>query len=419
MSRAPDLIRMGLRNVGRNRRRSLLTGAMVAVAVGSVVFFKGYTLGIERMMVSGAIDSWTGALQVQREGYAEAQDFAPLHLDLPAQGSATATLLSSPNVKGVAPRLRFTGVLAGSDGTATFLGLGMDAAAEHVVCSLGMGSQSKAGSLNALVDGQALGNSDEGVVVAVGLAEGLGLKVGDPVTLQVRTKAGSMDTTDSVVRGIFRLDDPMSNKLLVLVPLELSQRLLHMQGRATTLVVGLHDTEMLDQAVSDLQAALKANDPPVRALSWMEIVPFLRDTVELQRNTFHVVLVVVVLLVLVGVVNTVMMSVLERRREIGTLMAMGFRRGAILGLFLIESFGLGLLAAAIGGAVGSVLVLTTRLTGIGFSIPGGASVLVYPELRLAHLGVAIAAALGGAVLAALAPAWKASRMQPIEALRST
>ncbi|MBI5545777.1 MAG: ABC transporter permease [Deltaproteobacteria bacterium] len=418
MSGLRELLRMGVRNVGRNRRRSLITGAMIAVAVASVVFFKGYTLGIEQVMLSGAVDSWAGALQIQREGYAEAQDFAPLHLDLPDEGPLPTAVQQVPNVRALVPRLRFTGHLSSGEGMATFMGLGMDAGGEAAVCPLGVGTRSQSSAFNALLEGQPLAGEDDGVVVAVELARGLGLKVGDPLTLQVRTKPGSIDTADTVVRGIFRLDDPMSNKLLVLVPLRLAQKVLHMKGRATAFAVGVGDLDGLDQTVGALRKALAGQEPPTRVLPWTEIVPFLRDTIELQSDTFGVVLVVVVLLVLVGVVNTMMMSVLERRREVGTLMAIGFRRRAILWLFLIESLGLGAVASMAGAALGSALVLATHSTGIGFAIPGGATILVHPELRPAHLALAITAALAGAVLAALFPAWRASRMRPIEALRT-
>lgn len=419
MSFTSEILRMAVRNVGRNRRRSLLTGAMIAAAVGTVVFFQSYTLGIEHMMVSNAVESLTGALQVQRQEYADAQDFAPLTLDLPADGQLLAEVRNTPGVKGVAPRLNFIGSLIAPTGSANFVGLGMNAESEAAACAKGLGRDSIAGAVNPLVEGAPLGGENEGVVVAVGLAKGLGLKIGDSVTLQVKTKAGSMDTADTVVRGFFRLDDPMGNKLLVLVPLALAQKVLHMKGRATSLIVGLHDTDALGPIAAQLTKSLEGSTPALRALPWWEIVPFLQDTVELQRDTFHVVLVVVVLLVLVGVANTVMMSVLERRREIGTLMAIGFRRWAIISLVVIENLALGLFAASVGAAIGGAVVLATQVTGLGFSIPGGNVVLVYPELRVEHFVMAIGASLAGALVAALWPAWRASRLQPVVALRST
>ncbi|MGC4116427.1 MAG: FtsX-like permease family protein [Myxococcales bacterium] len=425
MSLLADLLRMGARNVGRNRRRSLLTGAMVVFAVAGVVFFKGYTLGIRRMMVAGAVESMIGALQIQREGYAEAQELAPLDLDLPEAAGRDGTSLAQrvravAGVKAVAPRLRFAGLLGGSDGTTTIVGIGMDPERERDVCPLGMGVRTgSAGSFNALVDGAGLAGEDDGIVVASDLASGLGLKVGDPVTLQVRTRNGSMDTADTVVRGIFRFDDPSGNKLLVLVPLRLAQRLLHMDGRVTAYAVSLHDTEALVPVSAAVQAALAGQTPPAKVHRWTELAAYLRDVIELQDDVFGVVLGVVVMLVVAGVVNTMMMSVYERRREIGTLMSLGFRRRSIVLLFLIEAAWLGLLSAGVGALAGALLVLATSATGLAFAIPSGATILVYPELRLVHVAAAVAAALVGALLAASFPAYRASRLQPIEALRST
>jgi putative ABC transport system permease protein len=411
---------MGLRNVGRNRRRSLIAGSMIALAVAGVVFFKGYTTGIERMMLDGAVSSLNGAFQVQRQGYAEAQDLAPLDLDLPEGQGVEALVLAHPNVKAISPRLRFTGLVGNGDTSALFVGIALDPERERDVCPLGLGTHPADGAaLNALVSGAPLSKDDEeGIVLATDLARGLGLEAGDPVTLQARTRAGSIEALEAHVRGVFRFDDPMNDKLLALVPLRLAQRLVHMPGRVTAFAVAVRDLGALDATVAALRAPLSSRSPAMGAHPWMELAPYLRDVIELQAGLFRAVLVVVVALVVAGVVNTMTMSVLERRREIGTLVAMGFPRRAILLLFLVEAAWLGALSAAAGVGMGIVSVAVARRAGIGFAIPSGARLLVYPEVHPAHLALAVAVALGGALVASVLPALRAARLRPIDALRT-
>lgn len=422
MDHLRDLLRMGTRNVGRNRRRSVIAAAMTGIAVGCIVFFEGYTQGIENLMVRGAVESLTGALQVQRRGYAEAQDLAPLHLDLPQEGGLLTAVQGTPNVKAVTPRLRFTAQLSNGERSSVVLGLGLAPKTEAQVCPLGIGVVRDApGSFNSLLSGQPLdASAPDGVLIAADLARGLGLEVGAPVTLLAQTRNGSLDTADATVRGVFRLDDPMSNKLLVLVGLDLAQRLLHMPDRATALAVAVHDEERLDETRAGLDRALAGvHGVDAQAHPWTELTPYLRDVIVLQRDIFNVVLVVVLLLVAAGVVNTTLMSVHERRREIGSLMAMGFRRRSIVMLFLIEAAALASLASLAGAGLGTGLVVALQHTGIGFPIPSGTVLLVYPEVRSAHLLLAVGATSLVALAAGLWPAYTASRLHPVEALRST
>jgi len=413
---------MGVRNVGRNRRRSLITGAMIALAVVAVVFFKAYALGIERVLVNMAVEGLTGALQVQRGGYFESQDSGPLDLDLPQDTGLLEKVRSVPNVRAVSPRLLFTGLINNGDTSNMFVGLGVDPLTEPTVCASGpglTGLDAKGTGFNQLVAGEPLSKPDEDAVMLTdALAKSLKVKVGDSLVLLARTKAGSMDSVDLTVKGIFQFSDPLGNKQFGVLPLKVAQRLLHMTDRATAFGVSVIDRSALETTAQSIRETLANEEPKSAVFVWSTLAPYYRDVVILQDGMLNIVSFVVLVLVLAGIVNTMMMSTFERKREIGTLMSMGFRRWAIVVLFVIEAIWLAVISGLVGMAVGVGIVELTHLTGIPFAIPGGGSILTFPDWRYQTLGLAIVGAVITALLAALVPSYRASRLRPIDALRS-
>lgn len=418
-----ELLRLGVRNVGRNRRRSLITGSMIAIAVTGIIFFRGYALGIERVLVDIAVEGLVGALQVQRVGYFDSQDLGPLDLDLPEDAEVTKQLLAIDNVAAVAPRVVFTGLISNGDESTMFVGLGIDPKAEPAVSPLSPGAQrseqAQGRGINRLVEGAALSEVDENsVVLTDALATALKVKIGDSLVLLARTRNGSMDSVDLNVKGIFHYDEPLGNRQFGVIPLAVAQRLLHMEHRATAFTISVNDRQLLDATVAAVRDALSTREPAVAVFSWAQLAPYYRDVANLQSAMLDIIFFVVALIVLAGIANTMMMSTFERKREIGTLMSMGFRRKAIMVLFIIESVWLAALGALFGALFGVALVLLTHSTGIDFAIPAGGVVMTRPELRFSNMAVAVIGAMVCAMIAALLPAYRASRLKPIEALRS-
>lgn len=415
-----EMVRLGVRNISRNRRRSLITGAMISLAVAGIVFFEGYGLGIERVLVNMAVEGLVGALQVQRVGYLESQDLGPLDLDLPVDDALVKRLEQVPNVQAVAPRLVFTGMLSTGEASAMVFALGIDPRRESSVCPSGPGSNADMTvGFNKLVAGSTLSDPDEeSVVLTDVLATSLGVKVGDSVVLLVRSQSGSMDTVDLTIRGLFHYDDPNGSRQFGVVPLGVAQRLLHMEHRATSFGVSVIDRQRLDTTAVALRAAVNEVHPSATVHTWSTLAPYYRDVADLQNGMLQIVFLVVLAIVLAGIANTMVMSTFERKREIGALMAMGFRRKALITLFLVEALWLGLIGATVGAVLGVALIQIAYTVGIPFSVPAGGLVITRPELLGSHVAFAMVGALVSAVLAAILPAYRASRLNPIEALRA-
>jgi putative ABC transport system permease protein len=208
----------------------------------------------------------------------------------------------------------------------------------------------------------------------------------------------------------------MEGKGTITVPLSWAQSLLKMEHRATELAVALDDGVNVDAVQAALAAKLPAD---VEVVGWGEQLPFLRDAQWRLRGILGGVAAVLFAIAIFGVVNTMLMSVWERVREIGTLLALGLRRAQIVALFLIEGALLGVVGGAVGVVLGCAATFLAGARGLNVTPPG--SVVTFalqpsPSPTLA-LGAFVLAACGALAASAL-PARRASRLDPVEALRS-
>ena len=409
-----EILWLAGRNLVRNQRRSLLSAASVAIGVAAILCSKAYVDGLERLILEFVIDAREGALQVQRGGYGVSRELAPLDLNLPDDGTIYDRLMSTPGVRAVAPRIRFIGLVSNGEVSTAFSALGVDPAREAEVCPRGPGAH-----LEGVLVGPGLTSDDEDkVVLGVGLAKSLKASIGSQVTLLVNTKGGALDTVDLTVSGMYPFPDQFEDKHLVVLPLKVAQRLVHLPGRATSMAIALRSKQDLEEVLASVRAHTAGSDPGVEVHPWYEMSPYFRDIIQLEGDLMRAVVIIIFMLVVAGVVNTMLMSVLERTREIGTLMAMGFRRRRILMLFLAEAVMLTLAASLIGVALGATLVTLVAQKGVAFDLPGAGIIRVFPKFNAAYVGWSIAAALAGGLVGGIVPARRASRMRPIEALRN-
>lgn len=407
-----EVTRIALRSLRRNRRRSALTLAAVIIGVTAVVFAFGFGEGMTTALVRTLVDARIGALQVHAVGYLDAMEAQPLKKDFALDEALLANIRGTPGVAAVAPRLRF-GALLGDGATSTIVMVdAVDPKGELLVCPARK-KEVPADHGAFVADEQRRGG-----VFGAELAAGLKAKLGATLTLQAAGKEGQLNALDLEVRGISRgAASFLESKRSVTVPLAYGQELLQMEGRATELALALDDVGRVEEVKAALQERL---GPGFEVSTWAEVMPFLRDATARIQIILRGVSVVLFFLVVFGVVNTMLMNVYERVREIGTLLAIGWKRRNILALFMLEAAVLGVVGGAIGASLGLLLTRWTYQVGIPLTPPGAAFeqlIRPVPDVRVALL--AFAAAAIGAVIAALGPAKRASNMNPVEALRST
>jgi len=248
------------------------------------------------------------------------------------------------------------------------------------------------------------------------LAESLGAKEGATLVMQAAGVHATANALDVTVSGFLPTNHPLVSKRLATVDLGFAQELLRMKGQVTEYVVGVADLEQVDEVAGRVRAQLGAG---YEVTTWKQMDPGMWDRVNFLRYILFFVALVLFLLVATGIVNTMMMSVYERVREIGTMLAVGVRRWQVTLLFLSEAAFLGLASAVTGVGAGYAIVRALARSGVQQHAPGGDVMTYYPDVSARFLALVVGFAITGAVLAAVYPAWKASRLRPVEALRAT
>jgi putative ABC transport system permease protein len=404
-------LKLSIRNVMRSRARSLLTMGAIAFGVLMTLVLGAFIAGLGNVMVDDAIKSRVGALQIHRKGYDDVHENQPLDLDIPADAPWIAEIGDIEGVTAVAPRLVFGGILSNGSSSANYVGIGVDPVLDRKAMPW-----KDHGLHGALVGDDPTKTS--ATVLGHELARALGVKPGDTLTLQAATAHGQQNAMDVELVGTLDSGTPFEGKRLLQVPLAYAQSLLDMDGRYTEIVVAVDDRDAIDAVARRVRALV---GPDYEVQPWHELRPQIADIVRMQKIILGGIGAVFLVIAIIGVINTMLMSVLERTREIGTMMAVGVRRRTITLLFLFEGLALAVFGGALGVGLAALLVrLAAGAGGFDVSPPGNESVMqIIPALPAWLLLPTVAATLVGTLCAAAWPAYRASQMKPVDALRAT
>lgn len=403
------LLSMASRNVLRNRRRTFMTLAALTVGIAAVGTIRAVLNGLQDSIVRGTIEGTLGALQVHRRGYMSNVMSTPLSLDFAVDDTLLSKVKAVHGVKAVAPRIQFAGslTLAATDEQDApealfFAATAVDPAMEPSVCP----QRSRLFTEGTIFD-------QDHVILGDALAAAFGAKRDAEAILLAPDKDGSLNGELSKVGGAMRALMPGEMKVAV-VPLGLAQRLLRMEGRVTELAVAVDDIKQAPQTAEALRAVL---GPEFEVHTWDTLTPERKTIMNVQDGVSAIVSFVFVMLMLLGVANTMLMSVLERTREVGTMMAVGLTRGSVMALFLTEALLLGALGAASGLTLMVFITSGLLRKGLHFTPPNATMTMdVIPTLTAPFTAGILFAAIFGAVLFALYPAYRASRLRPVQAL---
>jgi putative ABC transport system permease protein len=402
----PGEVSLAVRNVVRQRRRSAMAISAIAFGVVALLLAGGFIEWVYWAMRDGTIHSQLGHLQVTRPGYLYGGMSDPYAHLLPEDSRELRQIAALDQVAAVAPRLSFSGLVSHNDSTVSFLGEGV------------LPDREKRLSRSLQIrDGTDLSADDpRGIILGEGLAANLGVQVGDTLILVANTRSGGVSAVEGHVKGLFFTPTKAYDDAALRVPLPMAQLLMKTPG-AHRWVVLLDDTNATEGTVRDLRQAFAGSN--LQVVPWYDLADFYNKTKVLFGRQVGVIKIIIAVIVMLSISNTLMMGVLERTAEIGTTMALGARRSRILKLFLGEATVLGLIGAASGLLLGLALATTISAIGIPMPPPPGMArgftgeIMVTWPLALD----ALLLAFGTALLAGIYPAWKASRMDIVDALR--
>jgi len=396
------------RNLTRNRRRALIAMLTVTVGVISMVLADGFVQWIIWAMREGTIYSQLGHIQVVRPGYYKVGSADPFKYLLPDNLPQQRTIESMPGVRLVAPRITVNGLISHGETTVSFLAEGVDPKKE--------GDLSKA---FLIVDGKNLsGSNTQEVILGRGLARNLDVRPGATVALLATPSSGGVNAVEVKVTGVFITGSQAYDDSALRLPIGLAQSLVRSNGAHTWLVL-LDDTEQTDHYLASFRDKYPAQKSNLEFVPWYERADFYNKTVTLFDQQMLVIRVIIACIIVLSISNMLVMNVMERTGEIGTLLAIGFKRRKIMQLFAIESVLLGLLGGGLGVALGYGFAELISHIGIPMPPPPGMEHGYEGEIRVTATVLlnAFAIAFATTALAGLYPAWKASRLIIINALR--
>ena len=404
-------LRLAWRNLWRHPRRTwLTTGAMVFSNV-ILVFMISMQVGMYQMMIDNSLRASVGHLQVQARGYNEEQK---MRQTVPDVERLAADLRAGLGLDTVAPRASAFALASSADRSFGIQVVGVDPDAETRVSSLP----------GLVEEGRFLRGADAPeIVVGTVLARNLRVGVGDELTLLGSGRDGSFAATIAIVVGILDAGNPDMNRALAQVPLAFFQDTFAMGSSGHAVVMLAPDLFQVGALGARAEALLPAGEDLV-VLDWDALMPGLKQAIQADISSAAFMYLVLIVLVAFSVLNTQLMSVLERTKEFGVVMSLGVSPGHLGRLVLLETALMGVIGMILGVAIGGALVVWFSIH--GFSFPGLQEMAgqfnlpsrIYMLVTATGLFFGPTVVLLASLLASLYPAARLHWLEPVDAMRA-
>ena len=401
-----DLLALALRNLFRHRSRTFATLFAIALGVASMILAGGFVKDVLIQLGEATIHSQTGHIQLATPAYWASRSHTSDSLMFENPAAIKQALTTLLGIEQIVSRVNFVGMISNGKRDLAILGEGIEARGEE-----------KIGSFIHYIEGRPLAQTDSnGMVIGQGIARSLNLQVGDSATLILSLSQGAINTIDFQIVGIFQSFSKEFDARAIRIPLSATQELLDTKS-AHLLVLTLNQTKETDSVAKAIRTSLKDQDLSVK--TWREISDFYEKTVQLYDAQFGVLRLIIFLMVLLSVANSINMTLYERTREFGTLLALGNRPQTVFELIMIETVLLGLIGAALGMAAGCIIAYVISAIGIPMPPPPNSNLGYTALIRLEPIPILTSGAIGlcATVFAALYPAHRATKINIVDALR--
>jgi ABC-type lipoprotein release transport system permease subunit len=405
-----QLYKMAWRDLGRNRRRTFFSMLALAVGVALLIFMASFIAGEMRGAMQTSIKLQTGHLQVRAASYNEDKTSLKWEDLIENPEALAAQIAARPEVQAATPRLYATGIVVAGDTSTGVRVIGIDpASAASAPFRDGMvsGSYLTADDRGGLLMGQTLADKLKS-------ASGKKLAPGDTINLLVNTSNGDVDQQSFVIRGLFSTDTPGYDESTIFLPLAKAQAITRTEKHASVIFILLKDQNQTDAVAAALQA------PAYQVKTYIQLNTLLGEFEQFANVYMYIFYLIVLGITATVIINTLIMSVFERTREIGILAAMGMRGGRIMAMFFAESSLLAVGGIAIGVVLGSLLSAYVQRYGFFIGNMGITGILIgeriYTYLTLNDIVTLTILAFVITLVASLYPAMLAARMDPVEAL---
>jgi len=403
------------RNLWRHKRRTLITASSIAFAVLLTVTFTGAGDYFYTRMIDAGANMGMGHITVAAADYNRAPSTKK---SIQNADQIRTQLEQLMDVKAVMARIQAQAMFASAHNTVGGLFFAVDPEQESAESNL---------FIKAMVEGTiAVSPAEKTIVLGVGLAKKLKLTLGKKVVYTTTDKQGEIVSAIARVGGLFQTGSNEIDASVALLPLHRVQQVLgYEQGEVSVLAVILHDQRYSHQLRDQMQGMAEFSQ--LEILNWQQTQPDLAGMIAVDKSSNYISQLLIALLVAAGILNTMLMSVLERRREFGVMLALGMSPRDLFLLIIWESFYLAIVGLMIGAMVTMPWYLYMSQTGIDLSAAYGDSfsfggVLLDPVFKIRLFQESIIAILVGlfslALVSGAYPAWRAGRVAPVESLKA-
>jgi putative ABC transport system permease protein len=402
-------LRLAWRNIWRHRRRTVIIVAAMGLSLAMMMMYDGFMDGFNQAIYGNAIRVLGGNIQIHAAGYREKIDSNPL-LPLANDTAVVQTVKKNPDVIAAARRITTGGLATDREGAFPMSIIGIEPEAEAPVSVIA----------SHIDQGRFLTSSDQdSVLIGKGLADVMGLKLGDRFTLVGSDIHKQNRQRTMTVIGIYNIGVASTEKSTVYISLGEAQSLYGLPGQSTEVDVTLKKLGEENAVVATLAPAL----PGYEVETWQQNYPELTSAVNQKTAVMNIFSVIITLIAGIGILNLLLMAIYERTREIGLLGAMGLKPGQIALSFILEGTMIGVVGVIAGAILG--LVFNGGFSMVGFDFSQFSSVTdymalisgkVYPTLGLGSFVGRALTIIIIATLAAWIPATEAAQREPAEAL---
>ena len=409
-----NLLKIAFRNLLRYKRRTLLTASLVTIGVVFVLLFISISGSFKNMMVGQMTDSMLGHLEVHRKGYLASIDNLPLNLNLKLQAyqKLEGILKKEPEVEAYSPRIKFGGMFSTFVETTNIRLNGVYPDPEFKTVPL-LPSRLTDGTKKTLEKGE--------IWIPELMSKSMKVNIGDTVVVIATNKDGSVNGKQFKVGGVLEsITGPGGRDGYI--HLEDAMEVLRMEEMdVSEVAIRLKNFGQLHAFSDKLEGLLsgevnKQGKPIYEVHTWEKLSPFYNIARMIDLMAFFIKLMLIAV-VLVSIMNVMIMAVYERIREIGTIAAIGTLPGKILSMFVLEGLFLGTVGALAGDLIGLIIILILNRVGITFDFGRETGLVLSATIAPSDVLMISAIVIFISVVASLQPAYKASRMEPIKALR--